>query len=439
VKLTPNSTLPKPGDENVLVTSALPYVNNVPHLGNIIGCVLSADVYSRFKKLQGANTLYICGTDEYGTATEVKAMEEKKTPKEICDHYFKIHSDVYKWFDIGFDYFGRTSTEWHTKIVQDIFLHVHKNDRIQSESMTQCFCENCQMFLADRFIVGNCPHCDFNEARGDQCDKCQKLFNSPTELKNYSCNICRKQPIIKETTHLFIKLPEIVEELKAWIAKASAIWSPNSTNITNGWINMGLKTKCITRDLKWGVPVPLEEFKDKVFYVWFDAPIGYISITAEFLQEHYKDWWQNENVRLYQFMGKDNVPFHTVIFPSSLIASKQGWTLLHHISTTEYLNYESGKFSKTHGTGVFGNNAVELEHEIPSEVWRYYLLVNRPETSDSEFCWKDFSNKNNNELLANLGNLVHRALQFIYKEPSWERKIPKIKIGDLNDADMDFI
>ena len=179
---------------------------------------------------------------------------------------------------------------------------------------------------------------------------------------------------------------------------------------------MGLKPKCITRDLKWGVSVPLEDFKKKVFYVWFDAPIGYISITANHLQEDYRKWWQCSDVKLFQFMGKDNVPFHTVIFPSSLIAAKQGWTLLHHISTTEYLNYESGKFSKRNGTGVFGTHAIELEKDIPSEVWRYYLLVNRPEKSDSEFSWKDFIDKNNNELLANLGNLVHRALQFIYKE-----------------------
>lgn len=203
--------------------------------------------------------------------------------------------------------------------------------------------------------------------------------------------------------------------------------------ITKAWTNMGLKPKCITRDLKWGVTVPIEQFKKKVFYVWFDAPIGYISITANLLQENYKNWWINNDVKLFQFMGKDNVPFHTVIFPSSLIASRQGWTLLHHISTTEYLNYESGKFSKRNGTGVFGTHAIELESEIPSEVWRYYLLVNRPEKSDSEFSWKDFVDKNNNELLANLGNLVHRALQFIYSKEN--KAIPSFDAALWTEAD----
>lgn len=215
--------------------------------------------------------------------------------------------------------------------------------------MRQCYCEKCDLFLADRYVTGTCPACKDDKAKGDQCDKCGKLFNSPIELENPKCKVCKNQPIERDTEHFFINLPNIQPELEKWIAESSkkGEWTENSIAISKSWLNMGLKPKCITRDLKWGVSVPVEGFEKKVFYVWFDAPIGYISITANYLQEQYKEWWQNPSkVKLYQFMGKDNIPFHTVIFPSSLIASKQGWTLLHHVSTTEYLNYESGKFSK---------------------------------------------------------------------------------------------
>ena len=226
--------------------------------------------------------------------------------------------------------------------------------------MSQCYCKGCDLFLADRFVVGICPYCEYEDARGDQCDKCQKLMNNPTDLIKYVCNVCKKQPEIRKTTHFFLKLPEIQEQLSKWIDKTceKGKWSANSTSITRSWLKEGLRDKCITRDLKWGVTVPSQEYGHKVFYVWFDAPIGYISITANLLGEGYVKWWQNpEQVELYQFMGKDNVPFHTVMFPSSLIASSQDWTLLHTISTTEYLNYEGQKFSKSRGVGVFGNHA----------------------------------------------------------------------------------
>lgn len=225
--------------------------------------------------------------------------------------------------------------------------------------------------------------------------------------------------------------------MEKWIDESSVKgkWSENSIATTKAWTNMGLKPKCITRDLKWGVTVPLEEFKKKVFYVWFDAPIGYISITANLLGQDYEKWWKNNNVSLYQFMGKDNIPFHTVVFPSSLIASEMGWTMLHHISTTEYLNYESGKFSKRSGTGVFGDAAAETG--IPAEVWRYYLLINRPEKSDSEFSWKEFVDRNNNELLANVGNLCQRALKYAYA--NYEKQIPNVVAEDLSALEKDFL
>ncbi|CAG8642582.1 12368_t:CDS:2 [Funneliformis caledonium] len=402
---------PIKGERNVLVTSALPYVNNIPHLGNIIGSVLSADVFARYSRARRYNTLFICGTDEYGTATETKALEEGITCQELCDKYHAIHSQVYKWFEIGFDYFGRTVTQQQTEIAQDIFLKLYKNGYLSEETMVQLFCEKCQRFLADRFVEGICPKCSYIDARGDQCDSCGQLLNAD-ELINPRCKIDGNQPIKKESNHMFLDLTNLQKRLEGWVEKTSVEgkWSTNSKTITQSWIREGLKPRCITRDLRWGTPVPLEEMKDKVFYVWFDAPIGYLSITANYTP-HWKKWWKNpEDVKLYQFMGKDNVAFHTVIFPCSLLGTNEEWTYLHHISTTEYLNYENTKFSKSRNVGVFGTDAEDTG--IPVSVWRYYLISSRPETSDSIFTWKEFITKNNNELLANLGNFVNRVIKF---------------------------
>ena len=426
---------------NILITSALPYVNNVPHLGNIIGCVLSADVFARFNRLMGNNTLYICGTDEYGTATETKALQEKCTPQQLCDKYHNLHKLIYEWFDIDFDYFGRTSTPYHTDITQGIFLDLQKNNCIKKEQIEQYRCNKCNVTLSDRFIYGTCYHgdCKYEQARGDQCDKCGKLCNA-LELINPKCKLCNNPPEKFKSYHYFLNLPTVEKELRQWIDKTSVEgnWTQNSRAITTGFISEGLKERCITRDLKWGVPVPGDDpdMKDKVFYVWFDAPIGYISITANCVGiENWKKWWQNpEHVKLFQFMGKDNVTFHTVIFPSTLIGTKIDWTLMHHLSTTEYLNYEKTKFSKTNGVGVFGDHAESTG--IPSEVWRYYLLSNRPETSDTDFKWDDFIAKNNNELLSNLGNLVNRIL--VFTEKNFEGKVPKFNEEKLDDTDKEF-
>ena len=418
----------------ILITSALPYVNNVPHLGNIIGCVLSADVFSRYCKSREYDSLFICGTDEYGTATEIKALEENVTPKEICDKYYRIHKDIYEWFGIRFDSFGRTSTEKHTKITQDIFWRLYENGHIIEDEVEQFYDEKADMFLADRYIEGTCPHCSSQGARSDQCDKCGKLLHHG-ELIDPISKVTKTRPVIRKTKHLFINLPGMEKELSEWIERTSkeGFWSENSKKIAESWLREGLKKRAITRDLKWGVPVPLKGYENKVFYVWFDAPIGYISITAN-LTDKWNEWWTDpKNVHLYQFMGKDNVPFHTVIFPSTLLGTTQPWTLVYHLSTTEFLNYEGGKFSKSRNVGVFGDDAVGSG--IPADVWRYYLLSNRPEHADTNFVWEDFADKNNNELLANVGNLVNRTLVFIknnfdgripqYKESSESKEFPQ--------------
>jgi methionyl-tRNA synthetase len=327
--------LPEKDARNILITSALPYVNNVPHLGNIIGCVLSGDVYARFCRLRGYNTLYVCGTDEYGTATETKAIEEKLSCKELCDKYNALHVQTYNWFQIDFDHFGRTTTDQQTEIAQDIYKKLDHNGHVFEDTVTQLYCEKHQSFLADRFVEGTCPLCGYEDARGDQCDKCGKLLNA-TDLVNPHCKLDGATPVPRDSKHLFLNLTEQQPSLEAWFKEASknGEWTANSQTITNNWLKEGLKPRCITRDLKWGTAVPRPGFEDKVFYVWFDAPIGYPSITATYTPE-WEKWWKNpKNVQLYQFMGKDNVPFHTVIFPSTLIGTKDNWTLLHHLSTT---------------------------------------------------------------------------------------------------------
>ncbi|CAN4095957.1 unnamed protein product [Withania somnifera] len=285
--------------------------------------------------------------------------------------------------------------------------------------MQQLYCDTCKKFLADRLVEGNCPTpgCNYDSARGDQCEKCGKLLN-PTELMEPRCKVCRNTPCIRDTDHLFLELPLLKDKLEAYINNMSVSggWSQNAIYTTHAWLREGLKSRCITRDLKWGVSVPHEKYKDKVFYVWFDAPIGYVSITACYTTQ-WEKWWKNpDNVELYQFMGKDNVPFHTVIFPSTLLGTDESWTLMKTISVTEYLNYEAGKFSKSKGVGVFGNDVKDTN--IPVEVWRYYLLTNRPEVSDTLFTWADLQAKLNSELLSNLGNFVNRVLSFIAKDPA---------------------
>ena len=394
-----------------LITSALPYVNNIPHLGNLTQ-VLSADVFARFCRSKGYETLYICGTDEYGTASETRALQEGVTPRELCDHYHAIHRDIYKWFNISFDYFGRTSTPKQTEIVQHIFNEVDKNGYISEKESEQLYCPECKRYLADRYVTGTCPHCGDTGARGDQCDKCGTLLD-PTELIDPKCSVCGHTPILKKTKHLYINLPKALPLLQKWMDKASVegFWAKNAIQITNSWIRDGLQERCITRDLKWGIPVPKEGFEDKVFYVWFDAPIGYISITAN-ATENWEYWCRDpENTELFQFIGKDNIPFHTVIFPSSLLATGEKWTMLHHMSSTEYLNYEGGKFSKSRGIGIFGNDVQETG--IPADVWRFYMFYNRPEKQDFTFTWKDFQEKINKELIGNLSNLVNRTLTFV--------------------------
>lgn len=418
------AVLPKDGETNILITSALPYCNNVPHLGNIIGSTLSADVFSRYNRTRNRRTLYICGTDEYGTATETAALKEGITPRELCDKYYALHKETYEWFDIGFDHFGRTSTAKHTEICQSIYLNLGQHGYLEKQIKDQTYCEGCKKFLADRYVEGVCPHCSYVDARGDQCDGCSRTLDA-IDLIEPRCLINKTHNVVaRSSSHMYFKLDAAQPALEDWIKKSwkKGKWSPNATinadgEIVDARMKSGLKPTPVTRDLAWGVPIPAlgreddKEMSGKVLYVWFDAVIGYVSITGEYTPE-WKQWWFNpDNVRLYQFMGKDNVYFHTIYFPAMLLADGRDWTTLHHLSTTEYLNYEGGKFSKSKNRGVFGPAAKETG--IPASVWRYYLLSTRPETADAMFSWADCIAANNNVLLKNFGNFVNRALKFL--------------------------
>ncbi len=437
--------------KKILITSALPYVNNVPHLGNLVGAVLSADVYARFSRQMGYETLYICGSDEHGTATETKAKELGVTPKELCDKYHELHKKIYEWFTISFDIYGRTSEENHIEFTQELFTKVLDNKFIVEEVVTQPYSVESEMFLADRFVIGTCPHCSSEQATGDQCDTCGKLL-TPQELINPKAKMDGSTPEFRKTSHLFLELDKLQPTLEKWFKDEAfaGTWSDNAISITQAWFKEGLKKRAISRDLKWGIPIPESAFngkyKDKVFYVWFDAPMGYISITAQkkYQQDPSRkitiaDWWQNENVELFQFMGKDNIPFHSIIFPASLMAASKDannpdYHLVNHLCVTEYLNYENTKFSKSRNTGVFGDDAINSG--IPADVYRYVLMFYRPENSDSQFTWKGVQERVNNELIGNFGNFVNRTLSFTNR--FFEGKTIALDKASLDDSQKTF-
>ena len=337
---------------------------------------------------------------------------ENCTPQQLCEKYHAIHAKVYDWFNISFDIFGRTTTKLQTEITQNIFLKLNRNNFLKERVTTQLFCPEHCSFLADRFVEGECPKCGYADARGDQCDLCGQLLD-PLDLKRPRCKIDGATPITKDTKHIFMELDRLQPKIDSFFRESSkeGAWSSNSKEITSAWLKEGLRPRSITRDMRWGTEVPLSGYEDKVIYPWFDACIGYVSITANYTEE-WEKWWRNpDEVQLYQFIGKDNIIFHSVIFPGSQIGTQETWTKLHHLSSTEYLTYEGGKFSKSRGIGVFGDSAPMTG--VSADIWRYYLLSHRPETSDSEFNWDSFISSNNNSLLKNLGNFVSRVTKFL--------------------------
>ncbi|MCD6403029.1 MAG: methionine--tRNA ligase [Candidatus Aenigmarchaeota archaeon] len=421
--------------KRVLVLCALPYVNNIPHIGNIVGSHLPADIFARFCRLKGYETVFIGGSDENGTPSEVTAQKLGITPKQLCDKLYKIHKKIYDWFWISYDNFSRTSKPIHHKTTQEFFLKIYENGFISEGTLVMPYCPRCKRFLPDRYVEGTCPYCGYEKARGDQCEKCGRLLD-PDQLINPRCAICGTTPIFKETKHLFLNLDKLSDKLEEWI-KSNKHWKEHVVSLALGWIKEGLKPRCITRDLKWGVKVPIEGYEDKVFYVWFDAPIGYISSTKEWAEkigkpDEWKKFWKDKGALIYNFLGKDNIPFHTIFWPGMLLAHGE-FNLPYQVVGLNYCNYEGGKISKSKGWGIFCDKIIEADVDV--DIWRYYFTWLIPETKDTEFKWKEFVERINNELVANLGNFIYRTLSFIWKY--YDGKVPEPKEYDERDKEFE--
>ncbi len=398
----------------ILITSALPYVNGVPHLGHLVGCLLPSDVYARYMRMMGHEVLYVCGTDEHGTPSEVGAAKEGMDVADYCLKYHNRHKEAYDAFNLSFDYFGRTSSEQNREITYHIFEQLDKNGLIEEESIKQVFSIDDNRFLPDRYVTGTCPHCGYDKARGDQCENCTKVLD-PTELINPRSTISGSTNLeVRETKHLFLNLPKLEKQLAEWVKSKEPFWPDVAYSIAQKWLKEGLRPRCITRDLKWGFPVPKKGFEDKVFYVWFDAPIGYLGITKQWADEKpgersWKDWWLDaKDVYYVQFMGKDNVPFHSISFPATLLGTGENWTKVDYLKGMSYLTFEGGKFSKSEQRGVFAEDAVK---EFPADYWRYWLISNAPEASDSSFTFDLFAGVVNKDLNGVLGNFVSRVMK----------------------------
>ena len=400
--------------ERILVLCALPYTNGIPHIGNIVGSHLPADIFARYCRLKGAETLFVGATDENGTPTEVAALELKITPKELTDVLYKVHRDIYSWFEISYDNFSRTSSPTHHRTTQEFFLQINKNGYVSEGVLTLPYCEKDKIFLPDRYVEGTCPVCGYEFARGDQCENCSTLLD-PIQLVNPRCTVDGSSPVFKDSKQLFLELGKVQGKLDRWISSKKT-WRPQVTSLARGWIREGLKKRSITRDLRWGVPVPLDGFRDKVFYVWFDAPIGYISATKEWAEAKgtegaWKRFWLDEETKIFNFLGKDNIPFHTIFWPGMLFAHG-AINLPYEVVGQQYCNYEGDKISKSRNWGVFCESVPQAG--LDPDIWRYYLVHIIPETRDTEFKWEDFKSRVNNELVANIGNFIHRTTTFTW-------------------------
>ena len=400
--------------ERVLVLCALPYTNAVPHVGNLVGSHLPADVFARYCRLRGYETLFVGATDENGTPTEVAALEFGITPKELTDTLYRVHKDIYDWFGISYDTFTRTSTPIHHRTTQEFFLEIYKKGFVSEGELRLPFCEKDGIFLPDRYVQGTCPVCGYDFARGDQCERCSTLLD-PVQLVNPRCKIDGSVPVWRDSRQLFLELGKVQGELENWI-RSKKEWKEQVTSLALGWLKEGLKKRSITRDLRWGVPVPLKDYADKVFYVWFDAPIGYISATKEWAEsrgkpDYWKKFWLDEGTKIYNFLGKDNIPFHTIFWPGMLFAHG-GLNLPYDVVGLQFCNYEGDKISKSRNWGIFCESVPDVGLDV--DIWRYYLISIIPETKDTEFKWEDFKSKVNNELVANIGNFIHRTTTFAW-------------------------
>ena len=392
-----------------LITSALPYINGIKHLGNLIGSMLPADVYARFLRQSGKDVLFICGTDEHGTPAEIAAEEAKQDVATYCLEMYEKQKSLCEQFSLSFDYFGRSSSLENHKLTTEIFNDLLQNGYIEKRPLKLYYSHQDQRFLPDRYVMGTCPKCGYEKARGDQCDGCGSLLD-PTDLKNPYSSISGDFNLeLRESEHFFLKLNALQDKVQNFVETHD--WNAMTKGIAKKWLQEGLKERCISRDLKWGIPIP---DSDKVFYVWFDAPNAYISITIDLLGESLaKSWWYDSQDVLYtQFMAKDNVPFHAIFWPAVLMGTGRSWHQVDQLKSFGWLTYEGGKFSTSQKRGVFMDQALAL---YPSDYWRYYLMANIPETDDADFSFKVFAQMINKDLADILGNFINRAVTLVHK------------------------
>lgn len=415
-----------------LVTAALPYANGGVHIGHLAGVYVPADIYVRYLRLKKREVLFICGSDEHGVPVTIRARKEGCTPQEVVDRYNKIIRESFEGFGISFDFFGRTTSEVHKKTASDFFRTLYDKGEFVEQESEQYYDEEAHTFLADRYITGECPHCHAEGAYGDQCEKCGTAL-SPTELINPRSTVSGSKPVLRKTKHWYLPLDKHQQWLEPWITKEHTEWRTNVMGQCKSWFDMGLKPRAVSRDLEWGIPVPVEGADGKVLYVWFDAPIGYISNTKELLPNDWEKWWKSDDTRLIHFIGKDNIVFHCIVFPAMLKA-EGSYILPDNVPANEFLNLEDDKISTSRNWAVWLD---EYLRDLPGkqDVLRYVLTANAPETKDNNFTWKDFQARNNNELVAVYGNFVNRALQLTKKY--YDGVVPSA--GELTDYDRQTI
>ena len=406
--------------ERILVCVAWTYANGLAHVGHLAGANLPADIFARYHRLKGNEVLMVSGSDMHGTPVTLKAEQEGKTPAEVALFYHQGFLDVWKRLGISFDLYTHTETTNHAQVTQDIFLTLLKKGYLYKNTVLQAYCPYCQRFLPDRYVEGVCPFCKSKGARGDQCEVCGKPLNA-NELIDPHCRLCSTPPVFKETEHFFLKLSAFNERLLTWV-KQQVHWRQNVLNFTIHYLQEGLRDRAITRDIEWGIPVPVEGFEHKCIYVWFDAVIGYLSATKEWAAstgdpEKWRAFWQ-EDTKSYYFIGKDNIPFHTIIWPAMLMGYG-GLNLPFDVPANEFLTVESQKGSKSHNWAVWIPDYLSRYDPDPL---RYILSINMPETSDTDFSWREYVRRNNDELVATYGNLAHRVLTFTYR--NFDSKVP---------------
>lgn len=395
-----------------LITSALPYINGMKHLGNLIGSLLPADVLARALRAEGEETLFICATDEHGTPAEIAAHEAGQDIAAYCAEQHRLQADVYRRFGLSFDYFGRTSSHQNAELTQHFYRRLDAAGLIEEVEIEQFYSPADGRFLPDRYVIGTCPRCG-GAARGDQCEHCAAVLD-PTDLIDPRSGISGSAALeLRRTKHLYLRLGSLTNRLRDWVLSHPE-WPQLTTSVALKWFDEGVRDRCITRDLSWGVPVPRPGFAGKVFYVWFDAPIGYISATKQWADERsgerdWRRWWYGQDdVEYVQFMAKDNLPFHTVFFPATIMGSAEPWQLATYVKGFNWLHYYGGKFSTSHKRGVFMDRALDL---YPADYWRYYLLAQAPESDDAEFTWEQFASIVNKDLAGVFGNFVNRTLK----------------------------